>query len=61
MIAISLGDPHLQNNQSKMDWRCDSSGRVLLCKLEALSSNPLEKQKKREKNKELYSYNVPKM
>jgi hypothetical protein len=20
--------PHLQNNQSKMDWRCDSSGRV---------------------------------
>jgi hypothetical protein len=21
-------DPHLQNNQSKMDWRCGSSGRT---------------------------------
>jgi hypothetical protein len=26
--AIHLFDPHLQNNQSKMDWRCGSSGRV---------------------------------
>jgi hypothetical protein len=23
-----LWDPHLQNNQSKMNWRCGSSGRV---------------------------------
>jgi hypothetical protein len=31
--------PHLQNNQSKVDWSCGSSGRGLLCKLEGLSSN----------------------
>jgi hypothetical protein len=23
---------HLQNNQSKMDWKCGSSSRALLCK-----------------------------
>jgi hypothetical protein len=27
--ANSLRDPHLQNNQSKMDWRYGSSGRAL--------------------------------
>jgi hypothetical protein len=26
--ANSSQDPHLQNNQSKMDWRCGSSGRA---------------------------------
>jgi hypothetical protein len=26
--ANSLEEPHLQNNQSKIDWRCDSRGRV---------------------------------
>jgi hypothetical protein len=35
--------PHLQNKQRKMDWKCDSSSLIcdhLLCKHEALSSNP---------------------
>jgi hypothetical protein len=27
-LGQSLWDPHLQNNQSKMDWRCSSSSRV---------------------------------
>jgi hypothetical protein len=26
--ANSLGNPHLQNNESKMVWRCDSRSRV---------------------------------
>jgi hypothetical protein len=39
---------HLQNNQSKMDWRCDETVDQLLCKHKALSSNPrpIKKQKK---------------
>jgi hypothetical protein len=31
---------HLQHSQTKMDWRCGSSVERLLCKCEALSSNP---------------------
>jgi hypothetical protein len=38
--------PHLQNNQTKLDWRYDSSGRVLTKQaFEALSSNPSPKKK----------------
>jgi hypothetical protein len=29
--ANSWRDPHLQNNQSKMDWRCGSSSRASTC------------------------------
>jgi hypothetical protein len=39
--------PHFhKNNQSKMNWRCGSSGRGLLCKCKALSSNssPIKKE-----------------
>jgi hypothetical protein len=47
--------PHLQNNQSKMDWRCGSHVECLLCeglvyKWEVLSSN--SKRKFKEKSKE---------
>jgi hypothetical protein len=38
--ANSLRDPHLQNNQTKMDWRYGSSSKYPLCKCEVLSSNP---------------------
>jgi hypothetical protein len=31
--------PNLQSKPSKMNWRCESSGRGLLCKPEDLSSN----------------------
>jgi hypothetical protein len=31
-------EPHLQNNQSKIDWRCDSSSRAPA--LQTQSSNP---------------------
>jgi hypothetical protein len=43
--------PHLQNNQSKMDWRHGSSSRVTAFKHEGLSSNssPTKKKKEREK------------
>jgi hypothetical protein len=37
--------PHFQNNQSKTDWRCGSRVQHLLCKCEALSSNPRPIQK----------------
>jgi hypothetical protein len=36
-LVNSLQDPHLPNNQSKMDWRCGSRGRVSA--LQALSSD----------------------
>jgi hypothetical protein len=42
--------PHLQNNQRKMDWRHGSSSRALLCKHEALSSNPNSTKKEKVKN-----------
>jgi hypothetical protein len=32
--------PHLQSNQSKMDWSVDQGVECLLCKHEAVSSNP---------------------
>jgi hypothetical protein len=38
--------PHLQNNQSKMDWKHDSNSRVL-CKNEDLSSNPIPPKRSR--------------
>jgi hypothetical protein len=41
--------PHLQNNQSKMDWRCGSSDKDLLCKYKALSSNPSPTKEKKSK------------
>jgi hypothetical protein len=37
---------HVQNNQSKMDWRCGSSGRVL--HKQYLSSNPSLRERERE-------------
>jgi hypothetical protein len=39
---------HLQNNQSKMDWKCGSG---LLCKLEALTSNPRATKKQTNKSR----------
>jgi hypothetical protein len=36
----SLWEPHLQNNQSKMDWGCGSRAEHLLYKCKGLSSNP---------------------
>jgi hypothetical protein len=38
--ANSSRDPHLPNNQSKMDWSCGSTVVRLLCKCKTLSSNP---------------------
>jgi hypothetical protein len=39
--ANSSRDPHLQNNQSKMDWRYVTQlVEHLLCKYKALNSNP---------------------
>jgi hypothetical protein len=41
--------PHLQNNQSKVDWRCGPSGKAALCKHKVLNSNPnLTKKKKKD-------------
>jgi hypothetical protein len=37
---------NLQNNQSKMDWRCGSSGRMPTLQCKALSSNPSPPPKK---------------
>jgi hypothetical protein len=44
----TVHETNLQNSQSKMDWRCGSSSKVLLCKHETLSSNPSPT--KKEKN-----------
>jgi hypothetical protein len=41
--------PHVQNSQSKMDWRCGSEVKYLLCKLKALSSNHSSTKKKKKK------------
>jgi hypothetical protein len=49
--ANSSGDHHLQNNQSKMDWRCGSSVEYLLSKFKALNSN-LSSTKNKTKTKE---------
>jgi hypothetical protein len=45
--ANSSQDPHLQNNQSKMDWRCGSSSRVPA--LQAKFHQKKKKKKVREK------------
>jgi hypothetical protein len=46
--ANSSRDPHLQNNQSKIDWRCGSSGECLLYKCQALSAktSPTKRKKR---------------
>jgi hypothetical protein len=44
--------PHLQNNQSKMDWRHGSSSRVTAFKHEGLSSNSSPTKKKKRERKE---------
>jgi hypothetical protein len=50
---------HLQNNQSKMDWRCGSSGECLLCKHEALSSNPSLNKQAQERGSREFSGSEP--
>jgi hypothetical protein len=37
---VRRGKPYLKNNQSKKGWELGSSGRVMLRKLEVLSSSP---------------------
>jgi hypothetical protein len=46
--ANSSQEPHLQNNQSKIDWRCGSSGRVV--------QNPEFKPSSHPKNKKALFY-----
>jgi hypothetical protein len=38
--ANSLWDPHLQNNQSKMDWKYSSSGTVPALQGQSLKIKP---------------------
>jgi hypothetical protein len=38
--------PYLKYNQNKMGWRCGLSGKCLLSKCEALTSNPTTARKK---------------
>jgi hypothetical protein len=45
--ANSLWDPHLQHNQSKMDWQCASSSRVPALQAWSLEFKPQFHQKKK--------------
>jgi hypothetical protein len=42
----SLRDPHFQNNQSKMNWRCVSSGRVPASQVQSPEFKPQSYKKK---------------
>jgi hypothetical protein len=44
--------PNLQNNQSKMDWRCGSSDRIPALQAQSPEFKPQSHQKKRKKRKE---------
>jgi hypothetical protein len=48
----TLRDPHLQNNQSKMDWRCGSSSRVAALQV----WSPEFKPQYHKTNKTMYTY-----
>jgi hypothetical protein len=56
-----LWDPHLQNNQNKMDWRCGSSSRVPIYKLKDLSSKPHPPPKKMATLSKIYLYHLNKI
>jgi hypothetical protein len=45
--ANSSRDPHLQNNQTKTDWRCGSSRKVSSLQVQSPSSNPSPTKKKK--------------
>jgi hypothetical protein len=49
--ANSSQDPHQQNNQSKMDWRCGSSGRGPVLQVQSPELKPQSHQKKKKKAK----------
>jgi hypothetical protein len=46
--ANSLWDPHLQNNQTKTDWRNSPSGRIPVLQAWSLELNPHPTHKKRQ-------------
>jgi hypothetical protein len=46
-LANSSRDPHLQNNQRKMDWRCCSSGRVPTLQVQSPEFKPQYYKKKK--------------
>jgi hypothetical protein len=47
-LANSLQDSHLQNNQSKIIWRCGSSSRAPALQVQStkVNPNPIKKKKK---------------
>jgi hypothetical protein len=51
----TLRDPHLQNNQSKMDWRCGSSGRTPVLPAQSFEFKPQSYKKTKTKTKK-YGY-----
>jgi hypothetical protein len=44
-----LKDTHLQNNQSKIDWRCGSTGRAPALQVQSPELKPQSNQKKKKK------------
>jgi hypothetical protein len=55
--------PYLQNNQSKLNWTCGSSGRAPALQAEALSSNhnpPAKNKTKQNKTKQNKTQNKKK-